>query len=109
MILDGHIHIELGDPGPDDLVARMAASGVDGGLLISPAPASFHGVLRAASPAERLDSVFAWASGGDLLYPVYWVDPTESDALEQVDLALSRGVIGFKVICDHFLPGMSAH
>jgi len=105
MILDGHIHIGLGDPDPDDLVARMAASGVDGGLLISPEPASFSGTLRTASPAERLDSVFAWASGSDSLYPVYWVDPTESDALQQVDLALSRGVIGFKVICDHFFPG----
>jgi predicted TIM-barrel fold metal-dependent hydrolase len=107
MILDGHIHIGIGDPDPADLVARMAASGVDGGLLISPAPASFAGAMKTASPAERLDSVFAWASGSDLLYPVYWIDPTESDAPQQVDLALSRGVVGFKVICDHFYPGDS--
>ena len=107
MILDGHIHIELGDPNPADLVARMMASGVAGGLLISPEPASFSGTLKTVSPAERLDSVFAWASGSDLLYPVYWIDPTGSDALQQVDLALSRGVVGFKVICDHFYPGDS--
>lgn len=104
-VLDGHIHIELGDPDPEDLVSRMTAAGVDGGLLISPEPASFSGTLKAASPAERLDSVFAWASGSDSLYPVYWIDPTESDALAQVDLALARGVVGFKVICDHFYPG----
>jgi len=104
MILDGHIHIEPGTPDPDDLVARMAA-GVDGGLLISPEPASMSGTIGAPSPEERLDSVFGWATGSEHLYPVYWIDPTESDALKQVNLALTRGITGFKVICDHFYPG----
>lgn len=105
MILDGHIHIASGDPAPNDLAQRMVAVGVDGGLLISEHPASFEGALAAASPEARLDHLFAWASAGPNCYPVYWIDPTESDALAQVDLALSKGVAGFKVICDHFYPG----
>lgn len=105
MILDGHIHIGEGTPEPQDLAERMAAVGIDGGLLISQAPASFSGTLATALPEARLDNLFAWASAGELCYPVYWIDPTETDALDQVDLALSRGVIAFKVICDHFYPG----
>ncbi|MBN1249414.1 MAG: hypothetical protein JXC32_17265 [Anaerolineae bacterium] len=105
MILDGHIHIGEGTPEPEVLAERMTAAGIDGGLLISQAPASFSGTLVTAPPAARLENLLAWASAGALCYPAYWIDPTETDALDQVDLALSRGVVAFKVICDHFYPG----
>lgn len=105
MNLDGHIHIAEGDPQPEALANRMAAVGIDGGLLISQAPSSFAGTLATAPPEERLENVLAWASASDLCYPVYWIDPTETDALVQVDLAVSRGIMAFKVICDHFYPG----
>ncbi len=105
MILDGHIHIGEGEPDPGALAQALDRAAIDGGILISQAPASFDGALKANRPAQRLDNVFAWCTAGPQLYPFYWIDPLETDALEQVDLALSRGVAGFKVICDHFYPG----
>jgi predicted TIM-barrel fold metal-dependent hydrolase len=52
-----------------------------------------------------LENVLAWCAGEQDVHPFYWIDPLETDALRQVDLALSSGVAGFKVICDHFYPG----
>lgn len=104
MILDGHIHIGDGEPDPEALMQRMAAAGVDGGLLFSQRPSSFYGTLRTASPQARLENLRAWVADQPTLYPFYWIDPLETDALEQVKLALDYEVAGFKVICDHFYP-----
>jgi predicted TIM-barrel fold metal-dependent hydrolase len=104
MVLDGHIHIGEGAPDPEDLVQRMADAGVDGGLLFSQAPASFSGAIRTARPQERLENLMAWTADHPSLYPFYRIDPLETDALQQVKLALDQGVAGFKVICDHFYP-----
>jgi predicted TIM-barrel fold metal-dependent hydrolase len=108
MNLDGHIHIGAGDPNPIDLKERMAAAGMAGGLLLSQAPASFDGTIETAAPVARLENLMTWCADEEHLYPFYWIDPVETDALRQVDLALSQGVMGFKVICDHFYPGDTA-
>jgi predicted TIM-barrel fold metal-dependent hydrolase len=105
MILDGHIHIGAGNPNPKHLKEGLASAKMAGGLLLSQAPASFAGTIETAPPAARLENLFAWCAGEQHLYPFYWIDPVETDALQQVDLALSQGVLGFKVICDHFYPG----
>ena len=105
MILDGHIHISDGQPDAGAFTYALEGAAIDGGILISQAPPSFDGALKARPPTERLDNLLAWCTAGPQLYPFYWIDPLETDALEQVDLALSRGVAGFKVICDHFYPG----
>jgi predicted TIM-barrel fold metal-dependent hydrolase len=105
MMLDGHIHIHTGDPAPAELLRRMEAAGISGGLLISQPPASFDGTVNTAPPAARLENLLAWCGAGPDFFPFYWIDPVDSDALEQVDLAIEKGVSGFKVICDHFYPG----
>jgi predicted TIM-barrel fold metal-dependent hydrolase len=105
MILDGHIHLEAGDPAPAALLAEMGAAGVDGGALISGPPASFEPGARPA--AERLQRVLDWCAPGSNLYPLFWIDPLEPDALDQVALAVAKGIAGFKVIPDHFAPGHS--
>ncbi|MGC9350291.1 MAG: amidohydrolase family protein [Anaerolineae bacterium] len=104
MVLDGHIHIGEGEPDPENLIQRMRAAGVEGGLLFSQAPASFGGTLKTASPQARLENLMAWTADHPTLYPLYWIDPLETDTLHQVKLAVERGVAGFKVICDHFYP-----
>ncbi|MGB9620718.1 MAG: amidohydrolase family protein, partial [Armatimonadota bacterium] len=102
-VIDGHVHICDGPVDQGCLLERMGAAGVDGAVLISYAPAAFGWEARMA--AERLDNLLAWVDGCDVLYPVFWIDPLEPDALDQVALANRVGVRGFKVICTHFYPG----
>jgi len=105
MVLDGHIHIDAGPRDPSDLLRRMHAVGITGGVLLSQPPATFLTLAPAPSPSERLDDVFAWCAASADLYPFYWIDPIEADALGQVSMAVERGIAGFKVICDRFYPG----
>lgn len=37
--------------------------------------------------------------------PFYWINPLEDGALEQVDLAIEKGFVAFKMICRDYLPG----
>lgn len=103
MILDGHIHIGTGERDRSAFSARLEAAGVGGGALLSLPPACM--ASSPASPKDRLDDLFYWAESGPELYPLYWIDPLEGDALAQVEMAVTRGVSGFKVICDRYYPG----
>jgi predicted TIM-barrel fold metal-dependent hydrolase len=105
MVLDGHVHIWEGVVDQSKLLERMQQGGVDGGNLLSQAPACFSGALHAGSPEMRLDNLMAWCADVPTLSPFFWIDPVETDAVAQVEMAVDRGVIGFKVICDHFYPG----
>lgn len=106
MIYDGHIHI-MADGGVGGLKLRQAMkkSGMSGGMLISLPPRAFpylatgHGDTR-----TRIDNVLAW-SGEAGLWPCYWIDPLEKDAVKQVSYAVERGIKAFKVICNRFYPG----
>jgi predicted TIM-barrel fold metal-dependent hydrolase len=105
MVLDGHIHIVQGAPDQAGFVQRLEAAGVDGGILISLAPPCFGEERQATAPAERLENLFAWCETHPNLHPFYWIDPIAEDALVQVEMAVERGVAGFKVICDRYYPG----
>lgn len=106
MILDGHIHIWNSSlEGP--LKDQLTQTGIDGGVIISRPPQSFGPpeFLPAAPAEERMDCLLAQCAGGEALYPFYWIDPTEDDAVSQVSMAADRGALGFKVICSHHYPG----
>ena len=105
MLLDGHIHIEEGPVNRDHFQKNLAQAGFAGGIVISISPRCFGTHSRTYSNRERLDNLLAWTGGNPRLYPFYWIDPTEEDAAEQVDLAESLGVRGYKVICCHHYPG----
>ena len=105
MILDGHIHIGKGEINKAGLEARMKTAGINGGILLSLPPATFYPNTEACSKEERLDNLFSWVGDNPDLYPFFWIDPIEEDALEQVDLACKRGIKGFKIICSRFYPG----
>ncbi len=104
MILDGHIHIEPGKVNSAELVERLKLAGLDGGILLSLRPQSFNFNGKSGTPEERMTNLLEWTSAYENLYPFFWIDPTEDDAEGQVNLAIRRGVAGFKVICSHFYP-----
>jgi predicted TIM-barrel fold metal-dependent hydrolase len=105
MLLDGHIHIFDTVVHAEEFAQRLRTAGIDGGVIISLPPASFRYISPSGTVSERLDNLFAWCNASEHLFPFYWIDPVEDDALEQVDMAVERGVMGFKVICDHYYPG----
>ena len=108
-ILDGHIHLMGPEPAAPGFLAELQAAGVSGGALISQPPASFaRDTQDVPSSAARLQHVLDWCALSLNLYPLFWIDPLEPDALDQVALAAGRGVAGFKVICDHFHPSHPA-
>lgn len=106
MILDGHIHLTDDAPDRGPFLAELAAAGISGAALISQRPASFVG--GGQPPAARLQHVLDWCAPDTNLYPLFWIDPLEPDALDQVARAVARGIAGFKVICNHFHPGHPA-
>jgi len=105
MILDGHIHIATRGGDREDFARRLRAAGVGGGMIVSLPPPAFRAIAETGSADERLDSLFWWAETDAELYPLFWIDPVEDDALGQVAAAVGRGVSGFKVICDRHDPG----
>ncbi len=105
MILDGHIHISAPFSKDDHLVDRLKMANIDGGIIISLPPSTYRSMGKTYSPNERIEDVLLWAQLSPNLYPFYWIDPTEDDAMDQVDLAVEKGIKGFKVICSHFFPG----
>jgi predicted TIM-barrel fold metal-dependent hydrolase len=48
--------------------------------------------------------VLEWTAGSPTLFPFYWIDPTEKDAIAQVKAAAAQGIAGFKIICSHHYP-----
>lgn len=105
MIIDGHIHISAGPVDQRGLVEKMQAAGVDGGALFSLPPACFVRLEQPHAAHERLDNLLAWVEGNANLYPIFWIDPLEPDAIDQVATANRRGVLGYKVICNRHYPG----
>ena len=104
-ILDGHIHIMEGGVPHPEMVMRMQQAGVSGGVIISRPPAAFSAVASPAPAARRMEELVAWTFSGPDLFPFFWIDPLEPDALEQVEMAVAGGALGFKVICSTFEPG----
>ena len=104
MKLDGHIHIFDGPVNGEEFLKRLKVIGFDGGLIISKPPVPCPECRKLESASERLNNLFEWSVISENLFPFFWIDPTCDDAVEQVDLAVKRGVKGFKVICNNFYP-----
>ena len=101
MRLDCHIHSNVSDCGLD-IISSIKAGGFDGGIVFSHSPS--RGLGGAPSPRERIDAVLKITNGHKYLFPFFWIDPTEPDAVNQVELAVSKGILGFKIICSKHFP-----
>lgn len=104
MILDGHIHLLNDTEGREDFQRKLRNAGIDGGIVISLPPSVFSGLAPSAPPLERIHNVLHWCTLSEDLYPFYWIDPLEDDAVDQVALAIDKGVRGFKISCSWFYP-----
>lgn len=108
MLIDAHVHITQNTrPDSKNYLAYMDRFGVDRTVLYAESPL-FHEKSDAVKKAynnARLERLMQWCGGSDQrLLPVYYINPTETDAIAQVDRALDAGCIGFKVICQTFYP-----
>lgn len=104
-IYDCHIHILDGDEKKEAFLEKMYKAGICGGILFSLSPASFSIMTGPKEASARLENLFCWCDCDKNLFPFFWIDPLEDDALEQVSKAVKMGVRGFKVICDRYYPG----
>ena len=105
MILDGHVHIGKGKKDPSLLMQQLAEAGMIGSVVISLPPPAFPAIAQPMPARDRLDDLMAFTEHHNKLYPLFWVDPMENDALEQVGAAAAQGVAGFKVICNNYDAG----
>lgn len=103
---DDHIHIMHGKPEPARFAESLAAAGITGGVLLSECPNRFGPEIpEPPPPEEAMDNALEWASGNPNLFPFYWIDPVAPGAEKLVDLAVEKGMYGFKVLPGFFMPG----
>jgi len=105
MILDCHMHVRDREQNRAEFERRLRKAGVGGGVVISLPPPNYLRWAEGVTHRERLDNVLSWCEGDAECYPFFWLDPMAPDALEQVAMAVERGVAGFKVICHDHYPG----
>ncbi len=105
-IYDMHVHIYsrtkyVDKPDPHATVAAMETAGIYGGCVFSNYPQPSH---PTGTPFEtRLEELFQWTQGYEgRLFPILWIHPDEENILEKMEIAVKRGVMGFKIICNNF-------
>ena len=104
--IDCHMHMESQMVELDDFLARLDEAGVDGAGVFSFAPTSYDEPKSAdcpVTPAQNIALLKDWMSRSDRIYGTFYINPTDMDAIEQVDQAVEAGIVAFKVICyDHY-------
>ena len=112
-IYDCHIHLmPRGKDGPETFRSKAKESGISGGIIFSMPPAST--LVCGEHPMhwkERIVHVLDFCSKLENFYPFLRIDPTEDDAVEQVEYAKNAGIKGFKVLCNRYMPaeGLTAY
>ena len=96
---DSHVHVYPGEADPQKLVNSFREAGLTGGCIFSERPIKWEESWPdPLPPAEAMDRAIEWASGSPTIYPFYWIDPARPDAVDLVDMAVEKGIYGFKVI-----------
>ena len=75
-------------------LADLRAGGMDGAAVYSPSRFRYPDMPLAVRMQTALDI----CGGEETLFPIFWIDPTEEGAPDQVELAAERGFVGFKII-----------
>lgn len=84
--------------------ARLHDAGIEECNLFSLPPVGFSLKYPVCTSQERLKLLMAFCKGKPNIHPLFWLNPLEDDSLSQVEMAVSAGVEGFKIICSDFYP-----
>ena len=113
-IYDCHIHLMPGNTeGPEIFRSKAREAGISGGFIFSMPPGG-NLLWEGTEPMhwkDRIAHVLDFCSKLENFYPFLRLDPTEPDAVEQVEYAKNAGIKGFKVICNRYMPveGLTAY
>lgn len=106
-LFDTHVHVGKAPFYTSGLLRQMDDAGIEVSVLLSEEPD--RGRLpereRTDYNRTRLQRVTDLAGESERLLAAYFINVIESDALQQVDMALEAGIAGFKVICADHYPG----
>ena len=101
---DSHVHAYPGDPDPAFYAGKLAEAGFRGGVVLSEHPDPTNG-SPAPDPEMAMDKAIAWASGSPTIYPYYTINPILDNACDLVDMAVEKGMYGFKCLPGRYFPG----
>ena len=101
MRIDCHLHTQretsYGDYDNFDskkMLCDLKKAGMDGAAIYSLSPITNPD----KSVEERMSYALNVCKNEETLFPFFWIDPMEEDALSQVDLAVEKGFVAFKMI-----------
>ncbi len=103
---DLHIHFHAGPKDtPQVFIQKTSLAGVTGGAVFSIAPLGY-GLEKGEDQCwqARAEFIIDFTRQAPGFRPIFWIDPTDKDAVEQVHGVAEMGIAGFKVICNHFYP-----
>ena len=105
-IYDCHIHLMPGHPdGPETFRSKAKEAGISGGIIFSMPPETTLVCGEHPMPwKDRIAHVLDFCSKLENYYPFYRIDPTQANAIEQVEYAKNAGIKGFKVLCNRYMP-----
>lgn len=99
---DIHIHAYNTSIEPEKMLEDMEKAGIYGGCIFSNWPDRANNKLGTSFDV-RLEEVLAWTKGFEnRLFPVMWIHPYEENIIENIHIAVERGVAAFKIICTDF-------
>ena len=102
MRFDCHVHtrpnsIRYGDIehfNHKEFMGDLKKAGLDGAAIYSLSPTMFGEY----SLEFRMNSALEICKASENLFPFFWINPLEEGALEQVDIAVEKGYVAFKMI-----------
>lgn len=100
--IDMHVHIWENEADPAYSLSRMEEAGVWGACYISRPSLEYSPVYGLDFEARLNEVLSCCAYAKDRLFPIMWIHPDEENVLEKIKIAVDRGVLGFKIICNNF-------
>jgi len=101
---DAHVHAYPGTPDPERYAKWLEEAGFKGGVVLSTNPDPLDD-SPVPDPEKAMDDAILWASGSKTIYPFYWINPVLDNACDLVDMAVEKGMFGFKCLPGRYFPG----